>query len=238
MTAAPLPAPLPACPFCGADGEDLRVLPPTCTPKSPYNPADRAYPVLRCGGCGASVPGEDWDTLGASAVAAWNRRAPEAQAWRAESQRIERRVYKGAGEYRDYLHARFADRGLSQVFAWQDHNWRYEVTAFDDEGEYDLIWRPAPPDATPAAPPAREAALAEALRESAKLLGDMIFWAESQCPLTPEDEVKETPRCSLCGIDPRTDACRALPHAFPPTLVDRLRVVHRAALAEAEGRAL
>lgn len=72
MTAAPLPT----CPFCGADGEALRVLPPTCTPTSPYNPADRAYPVLRCGGCGASVHGEDWDALGASAIAAWNRRSP------------------------------------------------------------------------------------------------------------------------------------------------------------------
>lgn len=80
MTPAPMPtiddeaAPLP-CPFCGRT-EGLLVLPPTCTPESPYNPLDRAYPVATCP-CGAETGGENWDRTGRSALAAWNRRAPD-----------------------------------------------------------------------------------------------------------------------------------------------------------------
>jgi len=60
-----------ACPFCG--GGDIRILPRTCDKNTPYNPADRAYPVVRCS-CGAEVPGADWGRP-ETAVNAWNRRA-------------------------------------------------------------------------------------------------------------------------------------------------------------------
>jgi len=63
----------PPCPFCGS--MDIRILGPTCTKTSPYNPADRAFPIARCHSCHVDVPGEDWDNLGMSAVNAWNRRA-------------------------------------------------------------------------------------------------------------------------------------------------------------------
>ncbi|WP_431861477.1 Lar family restriction alleviation protein [Azospirillum sp.] len=65
------------CPFCGGEGHTL---PPTCTKATPYDPAHRAFPVVRCGGCGCDVPGKDWDDTRHSAIAAWNRRAVSAPA--------------------------------------------------------------------------------------------------------------------------------------------------------------
>jgi Lar family restriction alleviation protein len=60
------------CPFCG--GSSVIVHKPTCTKLTPYNPADRAFPTVRCG-CGANVWGDDWDQSAKTAIAAWNRRA-------------------------------------------------------------------------------------------------------------------------------------------------------------------
>jgi hypothetical protein len=64
---------LKPCPFCGSDKHML--LSPTCDRSTPYNPADRAFPVVRCGGCYTDVPGRDFDACGKSAIEAWNRRA-------------------------------------------------------------------------------------------------------------------------------------------------------------------
>jgi hypothetical protein len=58
---------------------------------------------------------------------------------------IERKVYKGSAEHREYLDARFssgANTGLS--FEWDGNRWAYRHTSFDDAGDYDLLWRPAP----------------------------------------------------------------------------------------------
>lgn len=62
---------LKPCPFCL--GTDARMSPPTCTKRTPYNPADRAFPKVRCP-CGAEKCGDDWDQSGKTAIAAWNRR--------------------------------------------------------------------------------------------------------------------------------------------------------------------
>lgn len=66
------------CPFCGDD--NAMMLPPTCRPETPYNPADRLFPIVRCGSCCAEVSGENEDYRGKSAIAAWNRRAPSGSA--------------------------------------------------------------------------------------------------------------------------------------------------------------
>ena len=163
MTAAPLPT----CPFCGADGEALRVLPPNCTPKSPYSLADRAYPVLRCGGCGASVPGEDWDALGASAIAAWNRRAPEAQAWRAgEGPKDGTVVWLAGHHWGDPRLKHWVTRGswreVDGTTGWHDLD--HAPTNLYPPTHWMPDDPPAPPGATPAAPPAREAEPVEAIR--------------------------------------------------------------------------
>lgn len=63
-----------ACPFCGASTAWLLL--PTCNQRTPYNPNDRAYPIVRCG-CGAEVSGNDWDHSGESAAKVWNRRATQ-----------------------------------------------------------------------------------------------------------------------------------------------------------------
>ena len=65
---------LKPCPFCGRD--NAMMLPPTCRPETPYNAADRLFPIVRCGSCCAEVSGDNEDYRGASAIAAWNRRAP------------------------------------------------------------------------------------------------------------------------------------------------------------------
>lgn len=68
--------------------------------------------------------------------------------------RIECKVYKGSPEHREYLSARFPCDGSSKSnsFEWQGHRWAYQYTSFNDAGDYDLIWRPATPEAAPVAP--------------------------------------------------------------------------------------
>jgi len=64
---------LEPCPFCGSD--NAMMLGPTCRPETPYNPADRLFPIVRCGSCCAEVSGSNEDYRGKSAIEAWNRRA-------------------------------------------------------------------------------------------------------------------------------------------------------------------
>lgn len=57
------------------------------------------------------------------------------------------KVYKDSPEYKDYMNARFPKTGNYTVgtpatFEFKGHRWRYEVTSFDDNGDYDLLWRP------------------------------------------------------------------------------------------------
>jgi len=66
----PTPAIKP-CPFCGGEAS---ARPRTCNRNTPYNPADRAFPIVRCGKCGAEAIGDDWKSE-ATAIEAWNRRA-------------------------------------------------------------------------------------------------------------------------------------------------------------------
>lgn len=61
------------CPFCGC--ETIRVHKRTCDKDTPYNSADRAYPLVRCYGCGASAESDDWTDID-TAINRWNRRAP------------------------------------------------------------------------------------------------------------------------------------------------------------------
>lgn len=71
------PVKLLPCPFCG--GSDFFVMRPTCTRHDRYDPRDRAYPVVLCRSCKAETAGDNWDATAASAIAAWNRRAGEAE---------------------------------------------------------------------------------------------------------------------------------------------------------------
>jgi hypothetical protein len=59
------------CPFCGGEG---RLSKPTCRPDTPYNPADRLFPIVRCQDCNAEAWGSDENYDGSTARAAWNRR--------------------------------------------------------------------------------------------------------------------------------------------------------------------
>lgn len=57
------------------------------------------------------------------------------------------KVYKDSPEYKDYMYARFPKTGNYTVgtpatFEFKGHRWKYEVTSFDDSGDYDLLWRP------------------------------------------------------------------------------------------------
>jgi len=63
---------LKPCPFCG--NENPAILERTCDKHTPYNPNDRAYPVVRCRECGCEKPGLDWSGP-ETAVRNWNNRA-------------------------------------------------------------------------------------------------------------------------------------------------------------------
>jgi hypothetical protein len=60
------------CPFCGAS--KAMMLAPTCRPETPYNPADRLFPIVRCMACYCEVAGANEDYRGTTAIAAWNHR--------------------------------------------------------------------------------------------------------------------------------------------------------------------
>lgn len=51
------------------------MFPPTCNKDTPYNAADRAYPIVRCMHCAAQANGNNWDQRGKSAIEFWNKRA-------------------------------------------------------------------------------------------------------------------------------------------------------------------
>lgn len=57
------------------------------------------------------------------------------------------KVYKDSEEYEEYSNARFPKTGNYTVgtpatFEFKGHRWKYQVTSFDDNGDYDLLWRP------------------------------------------------------------------------------------------------
>ncbi|MDS0790041.1 hypothetical protein OSB94_18265 [Proteus vulgaris] len=57
------------------------------------------------------------------------------------------KVYKESPEHSEYMVARFPkDRRhhscSNETFEYKGHRWKYEATSFDDNGDYDLLWRP------------------------------------------------------------------------------------------------
>lgn len=76
---------LKSCAHCETTKEPM-AFPPTCKKNDSYNPAERAFPVVRCVGCYAQVPGKDWDYSCKSAIAAWNTRALPLDAIREEKE--------------------------------------------------------------------------------------------------------------------------------------------------------
>lgn len=51
------------------------------------------------------------------------------------------KVYKNSDDHAAYLKARFDSARNGQSFEWAGHRWAYEVTSFDDAGDYDLLYR-------------------------------------------------------------------------------------------------
>ena len=67
----------------------------------------------------------------------------------------EYQVRHNTTEYSDYLQARFnpsARMSTLKAFDWKGHRWSYRYTDFDDEGDFDVIYRKAP--ASKLVPPA------------------------------------------------------------------------------------
>lgn len=51
------------------------------------------------------------------------------------------KVYRNSPDHSAYLAARFSTENKGQSFEWSGHRWAYEVTSFDDDGDYDLLYR-------------------------------------------------------------------------------------------------
>ncbi|QHJ83444.1 MAG: hypothetical protein [Bacteriophage sp.] len=51
------------------------------------------------------------------------------------------KVYKNSPDYHAFLRARSNKENSGQSFEWAGHRWAYEVTSFDDIGDYDLLYR-------------------------------------------------------------------------------------------------
>ena len=67
---------LKPCPFCGGAA---RAFKRTCDKDTRYDPSHRAFPIVRCGSCGACAEGDDW-TEPQVAIERWNRRAQQVEA--------------------------------------------------------------------------------------------------------------------------------------------------------------
>ena len=63
---------LKPCPFCGS--KHVTAYARTCNKDSKYDPADRAFPIVRCRECGACSEGRDWSEP-ITAITKWNARA-------------------------------------------------------------------------------------------------------------------------------------------------------------------
>ena len=58
------------------------------------------------------------------------------------SSRIEKKVYHGTAQADELRIARFMSRtGSKSSFELDGHRWAYSHTSFDDEGDFDLIYR-------------------------------------------------------------------------------------------------
>lgn len=51
------------------------------------------------------------------------------------------KVYKNSDDHAAYMKARSNGARNGQSFEWAGHRWAYEVTSFDDAGDYDLLYR-------------------------------------------------------------------------------------------------
>ncbi|EHM42027.1 hypothetical protein HMPREF0454_02534 [Hafnia alvei ATCC 51873] len=51
------------------------------------------------------------------------------------------KVYKDSKAYPDYMKVRFDKTNTGKSFLFDGHRWAYEHSAFDDSGDYDLLYR-------------------------------------------------------------------------------------------------
>ena len=51
------------------------------------------------------------------------------------------KVYKNSDDHAAYMKARSDGARNGRSFEWAGHRWAYEVTSFDDAGNYDLLYR-------------------------------------------------------------------------------------------------
>lgn len=51
------------------------------------------------------------------------------------------KVYKESAKHPSYLEARFGKGKTGNSFLFEGHRWAYEHTSFDDDGDYDLLYR-------------------------------------------------------------------------------------------------
>lgn len=72
--------------------------------------------------------------------------AERLESWAKEAEaptEITRKIYRDSPERSAYLAARFERGGrTSNSFEFEGHRWGYRFSSFDDQGDYDLIWRP------------------------------------------------------------------------------------------------
>lgn len=73
----PKPELLP-CPFCGCS--EAYSWGRTCGKDTPYDPSNRAFPVVRCRSCFCEVPGENW-TGEETTIKKWNTRTTPEPGW-------------------------------------------------------------------------------------------------------------------------------------------------------------
>lgn len=51
------------------------------------------------------------------------------------------KVYKGTALHAEYIKSRFDKTNVDKSFPLDGHRWAYQHTTFDDNGDYDLIYR-------------------------------------------------------------------------------------------------
>lgn len=97
---------LKPCPFCGAHSDAVRAFPRTCIKDTSYDASHRAYPLVRCLGCGASQEGKNWTGI-ETAIAKWNTRpAPAVQVpegWKLVPKFATAAMIYAGSQFRDHI---------------------------------------------------------------------------------------------------------------------------------------
>ena len=118
---------------------------------------------------------------------------PSKLEWMQSPGTICRAVYVDSDEFKDYLAARFPKDGTPKgvSFEFDGHRWAYQVTTFDERGEYHLLWRPTQKAGIAYGEDRRTAPQDDGYRRVARVVSSKTVWGSKKKSVVYMDEIPE-----------------------------------------------